>query len=494
MTIDIYSDSREDTIDVEEFALWMAIMDYRATLGLPSIPLSQSLTLVASRHVLDTVYNIGEYISSDSAAHGWSDAPYRGSDPSTYPSMWEAPARLGTDYRGYGYEISVGYLGDPTLYEMTAEIALNSWQGSPGHNDVIVNAGPWTTPWQAIGVAIHEGVSHVWFGHDIDPAGAPRFEPEVGSDAIASPTDPVVDDFLLGTDSRDELNGGAGNDTLVGEASDDRLRGGSGNDEMDGGSGNDIIVGGPGFDTATFSGPQSANTLTISTSGISIRDRRAEGNGIDEISGIEMLDFLDNDWPLHLFDGGASLSEREVRELVEVYIAYFNRAPDAIGLAFYADSLTRGSTIEEAARTFLNSDEYSAAYPPELSNADFAREVYLNVLGREPDPNGFEFWVGHLDSGAIGRELFVLDVLRGVKPGTGDEEYLATKTDLGIYLAITKGLSVGGRTVMNSYDGSVESVEAAVEIIDDLYEAGADPFSGDFIIELVGVADDPFSA
>jgi Ca2+-binding RTX toxin-like protein len=262
---------------------------------------------------------------------------------------------------------------------------------------------------------------------------------------------------------------------------------------MDGGSGNDIIVGGPGFDTVTFSGPQSAYTLTISTSGISIRDRRAEGNGIDEISGIEMLDFLDNDWPLHLFDGGASLSEREVRELVEVYIAYFNRAPDAIGLAFYADSLTRGSTIEEAARTFLDSDEYSAAYPPELSNADFAREVYLNVLGREPDPNGFEFWVGHLDSGAIGRELFVLDVLRGVKPGTGDEEYLATKTDLGIYLAITKGLSIGGRMVMNAYDGSVESVVAAVEIIDDLYEAGADPFYGDFIIEFVGVADDPFS-
>ncbi len=82
MAINYYSDTREDTIDAEEQELYDLIMAYRASLGLPSIPLSKALTITASRHVLDSVYNLGQY-----DGHNWSDAPYDGSDPSTYPNM-----------------------------------------------------------------------------------------------------------------------------------------------------------------------------------------------------------------------------------------------------------------------------------------------------------------------------------------------------------------------------------------------------------------------
>ena len=41
-----------------EKALYDLIMGYRAELGLPSIPLSASLTTTAGRHAADTYYNI----------------------------------------------------------------------------------------------------------------------------------------------------------------------------------------------------------------------------------------------------------------------------------------------------------------------------------------------------------------------------------------------------------------------------------------------------
>ncbi|MEM1345245.1 MAG: DUF4214 domain-containing protein [Pseudomonadota bacterium] len=164
MAVDYYTYTAEDAIGTEERQLYELIMDYRASLGLPAIPLSPSLSTVAARHAVDTVENVGAY-----AGHAWSDAPYDSSDPDTYPNMWEAPQRLGTPYQGNGYEITTGYT-EVDRFTMTAEEALANWQSSPPHDAVITNSGPWDQPWQAIGIGMVEGIAHVWFGHETDPA------------------------------------------------------------------------------------------------------------------------------------------------------------------------------------------------------------------------------------------------------------------------------------------------------------------------------------
>jgi hypothetical protein len=170
MAVDYRTNTSQDGITADELALYNLIMAYRASLGLPDIPLSKSLSIVAGRHVLDDVENEGAY-----DGHAWSDAPYNGADPSTYPNMWEMPQRLGTPYPGYGFEISTGFVGEGAIAtnHMDPTRALQGWQGSPGHNDVITNAGPWDEPWGAIGIGMYKGVAHVWFGREADPAGAP---------------------------------------------------------------------------------------------------------------------------------------------------------------------------------------------------------------------------------------------------------------------------------------------------------------------------------
>ncbi|RMD93705.1 MAG: DUF4214 domain-containing protein, partial [Alphaproteobacteria bacterium] len=152
-------------------------------------------------------------------------------------------------------------------------------------------------------------------------------------------------------------------------------------------------------------------------------------------------------------------------------------------------------------------DETRATYPEGTSNSDFAEAVYNNVLGRAPDPLGFDFWVGVLDSGAVGRDQFILEVLRGARADPppdasedfinqqlADRAYLANKVDVGAYFAVHKGLSDvdDARAVMALFDGSAESIDAAVAATDAAYADALDPDSGEFLMQLVGVLDNPF--
>jgi uncharacterized protein YkwD len=80
--------------------------------------------------------------------------------------MWEAPQRLGTPYPGNGYEI----LATVSYGAISPEESLRMWQGSPGHNEVIINQGYWNEPWNAMGVGIYGRYAAVWFGREPDPA------------------------------------------------------------------------------------------------------------------------------------------------------------------------------------------------------------------------------------------------------------------------------------------------------------------------------------
>jgi VCBS repeat-containing protein len=55
-------------------------------------------------------------------------------------------------------------------------------------------------------------------------------------------------DYLIGGDAADRLDGGDGNDDLRGGNGNDWLSGGPGNDNLFGGAGNDVLIGGPGDD------------------------------------------------------------------------------------------------------------------------------------------------------------------------------------------------------------------------------------------------------
>ena len=292
----------------------------------------------------------------------------------------------------------------------------------------------------------------------------------------------------------DTLNGSLGDDYLRSYAGNDLINGNGGDDTLDGGAGNDQIDGGTGVDTAVYSGTQSSHTLMLSATSTTIADRLVNGNGSDTLIDMELLEFDTGTFSLNQFGGTTGLSEQNFESFIELYIAYFNRAPDAIGLNFWGTAFANGTSLEEMAILFVDQDETLAAYPSGTSNSVFAETVYNNVLGRTPDQAGFDFWVGQLDSDSVSRDQFILEVLRGVQPGTPDEGYLDTKVDIGAYFAVHKGMSDtdNASAAMALFDGTQASVDTAVAAIDGYY-ADASDLSGEFLLQVVGVLDDPFA-
>ena len=97
--------------------------------------------------------------------------------------------------------------------------------------------------------------------------------------------------------------------------------------------------------------------------------------------------------------------------ITKLYIATFDRAPDAEGLNYWLN--TSGLTLEEIAESFFNQVETQTLYPPTTTNHEFIRSVYNNLFDREPDQKGWDYWENELDNGSIDKSVFILAVVNG---------------------------------------------------------------------------------
>jgi uncharacterized protein YkwD len=152
----------------EETKLYDMIMEYRASKGLPPIPLSEKLTYVARTHAQDLFHNRPD--TGECNLHSWSNkgnwisvcykSDHTGSE---YARM---KAREITGYSGSSYEIVARLIPiNDVSGNITAEIALAGFKKSPPHNAAIVNLDNWNDNyWKAIGISIYANYACVWFG------------------------------------------------------------------------------------------------------------------------------------------------------------------------------------------------------------------------------------------------------------------------------------------------------------------------------------------
>jgi Ca2+-binding RTX toxin-like protein len=191
------------------------------------------------------------------------------------------------------------------------------------------------------------------------------------------------------------LNGGEGHDTLTGSALDDTLSGRGGNDILSGMGGNDLLDGGGGRDSAVYRGARSDYQVGHDAAGWHVRDLRATAqelaDGNDTLQGIERMVFADRTLALDT-DGAAG-------QAYLLYRAAFDRAPDLAGLGFWIDSLEKGVALHDAGAGFVNSQEFKDLYGASSGNAEVLTKMYHNILHREPDPDGYAFWLRILENG-----------------------------------------------------------------------------------------------
>jgi len=87
--------------------------------------------------------------------------------------------------------------------------------------------------------------------------------------------------------------------------------------------------------------------------------------------------------------------------MFRLYNASFKRLPDPDGLAYWIDNFSSGrNTIRIVASSFLGSAEFAERYGDNVSDSTYVNTLYKNVLGRDADTGGLNYWLGQLNSGA----------------------------------------------------------------------------------------------
>jgi hypothetical protein len=78
-------------------------------------------------------------------------------------------------------------------------------------------------------------------------------------------------------------------------------------------------------------------------------------------------------------------------------------------LDYWIDQYTTGADDAKAvASSILVSNEFTERYGDNLSNETFVEALYVNVLGRDYDQEGYDYWLGNLNNGTETRYELLL--------------------------------------------------------------------------------------
>jgi uncharacterized protein YkwD len=149
-----------------------AINRYRQQNGLPPVPISRSLSLVADTHARDL--RDSPKLAPNCNGHSWSNkGPWTSCcytpDHAQAKCMWSKPAEL-TPLKGTGFEVALGEPGVASGVVLDSAKAIAAWQSSPLHNDVLLNKNTWQkVTWRAMGAGIVDSHATAWFSDTADP-------------------------------------------------------------------------------------------------------------------------------------------------------------------------------------------------------------------------------------------------------------------------------------------------------------------------------------
>jgi len=163
-------------------------------------------------------------------------------------------------------------------------------------------------------------------------------------------------------------------------------------------------------------------------------------------------------------------------EIAELYVATFNRAADADGLAYWISDGTANTTdltsLQDLSSSMIASAEYTALYGANPTDEALVIALYANVLNRTVDGTdaGVVYWVGELASGNVIASSMVTTIINGAKADTGsatDKATIENKATVGLDFA-DSGLNdvTTATTIMSSVTSDTATVTTAATAID----------------------------
>ena len=155
-------------------------------------------------------------------------------------------------------------------------------------------------------------------------------------------------------------------------------------------------------------------------------------------------------------------------QIQQLYVAYFARPADPVGLNFYiasaASSTAAGTSdatiLDSISTTFASSAEYTANFTG-MSNAQIVNQVYQNLFSHAADATGLLYWAGKLTSGA----LTVSNIVRAISTsavGAANVDGVAFNSKVSAAESFTAALTTTDQII--GYSGTAAGVLAKAYI------------------------------
>jgi hypothetical protein len=161
----------------------------------------------------------------------------------------------------------------------------------------------------------------------------------------------------------------------------------------------------------------------------------------------------------------------------QLYVSYFGRPADTGGLASFTarmaslagpteiqnlDAAYKASApIRELIDSFGSSAESAALYSGNTTT--FVTAIYTNVLGRAPDDEGRNFWVGEIDSGRLTRANASLSIMAGALANTtaqGQLDAQLVNKRIAVGTNFTAALNTSARAAAYSGDAAAATARS----------------------------------
>jgi len=164
-------------------------------------------------------------------------------------------------------------------------------------------------------------------------------------------------------------------------------------------------------------------------------------------------------------------NEEIVAQAQQLYVSYYGRPADPAGLDFWTDRFRETDNVDRALDAFGNSAEYRGLTAG-LTNRQIVNNLYQQMFNRDADPEGLNFYLGQLESGAASLASIALDIANGAR--NEDRATLNNKVEVANSFTrevdsedapYTSADIPSARSLLEEVDDTEESVDAAEDRI-----------------------------
>lgn len=144
----------------------------------------------------------------------------------------------------------------------------------------------------------------------------------------------------------------------------------------------------------------------------------------------------------------ATTTAATATEIQTLYVAYFNRPADPLGLQVLLNS---GASLQTLANGFSASKEYSDTYAGKTP-LDLVDSIYMNLFGRHAESAGLLFWAGRLQAGTDTFASIVLTIAGAAQDDGTNNDLTAITSKVAAATAFTASLDTAAD--IRGYDGT----------------------------------------